>query len=101
MKRLTSKDIVANSEMDTAENRVINAAYQAMKAQVEQEQLKDPAMMLAELETARVIALTTMLYTFQTDKNIMQDVADKWCDELKRTLLETYDFAFTNQGTVH
>lgn len=94
-------DSVLKAPLDNAENRVVNTAYQAMRKQIEKEALKQPEIMLAELETARVLAVTSILHTFQTDKAIMIDVADKWCDELKRTLLETYNFAFTGGDTVH
>lgn len=85
------------AKANTAEGRVINAAYQAMNAQIEAEGLKDPDAMVASLETARIIATAAILHTFQSNKAIMLDVGDKYADSVKDGLKEVYELAFSTR----
>lgn len=82
---------------NTAEGRVIDAAYHAMINQIEIEGLKDPDAMVAALEAARVIATGTILHTFQSNKAIMFDVGDKYADSVKDGLKEVYGLAFSTR----
>ncbi len=86
-----------NDRENTAERRVIEAAYQAMEAQIKAEGLTGPDNMLASLETARVISTAAILYTFQGNKDIMFDVMDKYAESLKDSLKELNTIAFSTR----
>ncbi len=86
-----------NDRENTAERRVIEAAYQAMEAQIKAEGLTSPDNMLASLETARVISTAAILYTFQGNKDIMFDVMDKYAESLKDSLKELNTMAFSTR----
>ncbi len=86
-----------NDKEDTAERRVIEAAYQAMEAQIKAEGLTNPDNMLASLETARVISTAAILYTFQGNQDIMFDVMDKFAESLKDSLKELNTMAFSTR----
>ncbi len=86
-----------NDKEDTAERRVIEAAYQAMEAQIKAEGLTSPDNMLASLETARVISTAAILYTFQGNKDIMFDVMNKFAESLKDSLKELNSMAFSTR----
>ncbi len=86
-----------NNKENTAERRVIEAAYQAMEAQIKAEGLTSPDNMLASLETARVISTATILYTFQGNQDIMFDVMDKYAESLKDNLKELNTMAFSTR----
>ncbi len=87
-----------NDRENTAERRVIEAAYQAMEAQIKAEGLTGPDNMLASLETARVISTAAILYTFQGNKDIMFDVMDKYAESLKDSLKELNTRTYLQSG---
>lgn len=79
---------------NTPEGRVINAAWEAIQKQIEAEGLKDPDAMAAALEAARVIATGTILYTFQSNRDIMLKVGDDFAEGVNSTLKEVHELAF-------